>query len=168
MDRPIDGTSRGVALTRCRPHTAPWPVLPLCTAAPAGYTLVGYRPANDVRAPLLAFHTLVVLRPPGRAAAGAAIVAAARTAGAVTAVSLRFSLAQTAIRLGVVRTFGERTGQLALRERQLSELTGRLREERAARAWHAVTEERVRTARELHDVVAHHLSAISVQAGLAE
>ncbi|MGW2547040.1 sensor histidine kinase, partial [Kitasatospora sp. NPDC001574] len=50
----------------------------------------------------------------------------------------------------------------------MPELTGRLREERAARARHAVTEERVRTARELHDMVAHHLSVISVQAGLAE
>ncbi|MGW2547039.1 hypothetical protein ACWC5I_40745 [Kitasatospora sp. NPDC001574] len=100
-----------------RPHTAPWPVLPLCTAAPAGYTLAGYRPANDVRAPLLTFHTSVVLRPPGTAAAGAAIVAAVRTAGAVTAVSLRFTLVQTAICLGAVRTFGERAGQLAVRKR---------------------------------------------------
>ncbi len=50
--------------------------------------------------------------------------------------------------------------------RQLIELTKRLRQEQEERARLAVTEEQTRIARELHDVVAHHMSVISVQAGL--
>ena len=44
----------------------------------------------------------------------------------------------------------------------------RLEREREERAERAVADERARLARELHDVVAHHLSGIVVQAGAAE
>jgi signal transduction histidine kinase len=51
--------------------------------------------------------------------------------------------------------------------RRTAELTVRLRAEQAERARREVAEERVRIARELHDVVAHHMAVINVQAGLA-
>jgi signal transduction histidine kinase len=55
---------------------------------------------------------------------------------------------------------------LAERTRQLAALAQQLQDEQEVAARRAVTGERVKIARELHDVVAHHMSVISVQSGL--
>jgi signal transduction histidine kinase len=49
----------------------------------------------------------------------------------------------------------------------LVEANDQLHADQEERARRAVTDERVRVARELHDVVAHHMAVVSVQAGLA-
>lgn len=76
-------------------------------------------------------------------------------------------LAQAVLFPAAVFVVGRGSGALAERNRQFAELTDRLRRQQEEKALQALTEERVRIARELHDVVAHHMSVISLQAGMA-
>ncbi|ROQ18269.1 signal transduction histidine kinase [Curtobacterium sp. PhB172] len=62
---------------------------------------------------------------------------------------------------------GNRAWASAVARHQLDERTAELAAERERSAAQAVTIERVRIARELHDVVAHHVSLMGVQAGAA-
>ena len=64
----------------------------------------------------------------------------------------------------VVGAAVERRDQLA---RQLAEAAKELRDEQLLRIERAAAEERNRVARELHDVVAHHLSVMAIHAGAA-
>lgn len=63
--------------------------------------------------------------------------------------------------------FGDRSYAAALSRAALEERTHELEREREVTAAQAVALDRVRIARELHDVVAHHVSAMGVQAGAA-
>jgi len=63
--------------------------------------------------------------------------------------------------------FGERAWAGARSRAALEERTADLERERELTAAQAVALDRVRIARELHDVVAHHVSAMGVQAGAA-
>lgn len=63
--------------------------------------------------------------------------------------------------------FGERAWAQARAREVLEERTRELERERELTAAQAVALDRVRIARELHDVVAHHVSAMGVQAGAA-
>ena len=63
--------------------------------------------------------------------------------------------------------FGERSWQAAQQHAALEQRTYELEHEREVTAAQAVALDRVRIARELHDVVAHHVSVMGVQAGAA-
>ncbi|QEW04995.1 sensor histidine kinase [Microbacterium lushaniae] len=63
--------------------------------------------------------------------------------------------------------FGERAYAQMRERRELEERTRELEQEREVTAAQAVALDRVRIARELHDVVAHHVSLMGVQAGAA-
>ncbi|MEV7619502.1 sensor histidine kinase [Microbacterium sp. NPDC089321] len=63
--------------------------------------------------------------------------------------------------------FGERSWHAAAQRFALEERTRELEAQRELTAAQAVALDRVRIARELHDVVAHHVSVMGVQAGAA-
>lgn len=63
--------------------------------------------------------------------------------------------------------FGNRAWKSALEREDLEQAHAEIRDQQSVIADQAVELERVRIARELHDVVAHHVSAMGVQAGAA-
>ncbi|MEV6814433.1 sensor histidine kinase [Micromonospora sp. NPDC051296] len=69
-----------------------------------------------------------------------------------------------ALFFGFAYFFGETAWIAARRQHELAEQAQRLRQSQAEVREHAVVGERVRIARELHDVVAHHVSVMGVQA----
>lgn len=78
-----------------------------------------------------------------------------------------FQLAGNAAFVAWIWWFGDTARLRFRREAQLAERTRQLEQERETNARRAVLDERVRIARELHDVVAHHVSLMGVQAGAA-
>lgn len=69
--------------------------------------------------------------------------------------------------LSAMWALGAAVGSGRRQARELRERTVALEREREDKARRAVFDERVRIARELHDVVAHHVSIMGVQAGAA-
>jgi signal transduction histidine kinase len=69
--------------------------------------------------------------------------------------------------LTVAIALGETAWVAAARQRDLQARTVQLRQERDRVAQQAIALDRMRIARELHDVVAHHVSLMGVQASLA-
>jgi len=111
---------------------------------------------------MLAFYTVASLRPARVTAVCAALMAALWVyAGVVTEGSSMASVAAQSVAYPLVLWWFGHTA------RRTADLTRQLRAEQAERARREVAEERVRIARELHDVVAHHMAVINVQAGLA-
>jgi signal transduction histidine kinase len=72
-----------------------------------------------------------------------------------------------ALYFGGAYYFGERSWAAAEQRAVLEQRTVELEREREVTAAQAVALDRVRIARELHDVVAHHVSVMGVQAGAA-
>ncbi|MFH8222083.1 sensor histidine kinase [Streptomyces sp. NPDC018057] len=150
-------------------RVAPWPVLCATCAGLVLYTALGYQPSVNVWSPMLAFFTIASAQPTRRTALSAVPVTAVWVYNALAshAMSLLVAVGQTLVVLLLAWGFGMNLRRLEKQNTELDRLTARLRAEEGARARHAVTEERLRIARELHDVVAHHLSVVSVQSGLA-
>jgi signal transduction histidine kinase len=108
---------------------------------------------------LCALYGLTVWTPPRRFVLGAALTVIAGFSAAAGPKghlrnSVTFTVVTLAIMLLVRRVLGDRERRARIAER-----------ERDVAAREAVVEERARIARELHDVIAHHVSMIVVQAG---
>ncbi|MFJ8043726.1 sensor histidine kinase [Kitasatospora sp. NPDC096147] len=153
-----------LALRHCRPRTA----LAASGTALLCFVLAGFQPSVNVWAPMLACYCVVTARPGHEARWWAAGTAALWLATGLQArLSIEMALAQSVIGTGVMWFFATRLRRLGKRNVQLADLTERLRIEQELRARQAVSLERLRIARELHDVVAHHLAALAVQSGTA-
>jgi len=78
-----------------------------------------------------------------------------------------FQLVYASVSIAFPLLLGLAVRALRARERELAAQATELQREREENARRAVLEERVRIARELHDVVAHHVSVMGIQAGAA-
>lgn len=150
----------------------PLVVLGVTTVTAAVYDATpGHPPAMMALAPLIALYTVGTVR--GRrtlwlAAVGATVFTLALTLPDVTSVRWYAELVRIAAMFAFAAALGDatRTRRAYIAEVEQRALDAeRTREEEARRR---VEEERLRIARELHDVTAHSLSIIAVQAGAAE
>lgn len=133
------------------------------------YISLDYWPVVNTLGPLLALYTVAAMRSLRVAAVCALLLAGLWNYAGATGQESSWAtvFGQSLVYATVICGFGHLARKSARRNVELADLAAQLRRERAGAERRAVAEERVRIARELHDVVAHHMSVISVQAGLA-
>lgn len=151
----------GLALAgrRSRPLAA----LAASTAAVVAYTALGYVNGAALLAPPIALYSVAVRSPVRRALlAGLATLAALMT---VTGAAQPFGVTGGGFDLIPFEVAAACLGGVAVASRRAYAASLQARAEREAAL--RVDEERLRIARELHDVVAHTMATINVQAGVA-
>jgi signal transduction histidine kinase len=147
---------------------------PAVAVAIAAAGIVGYSTGHFVAFPGYAAFALVFVvslhagRGRGAIAFGAMALAIAVSFVLQSGITVTTSTwISSMLALAVAWLAGENLRIRQVRWVALEERARRLEVEREERARQAVTEERLRIARELHDVVAHSMSVIAVQAGVA-
>jgi signal transduction histidine kinase len=116
----------------------------------------------------VALYTLTAIRPQARErAVGVGVIAA--VALAVLSSGLDFGAGAARIVLLIAAALlGDSVGSRRAYVREIEEKAARLERERESETRRAAAEEQARIGRELHDVIAHALSVIVVQAGAAD
>lgn len=158
-------------------RTHPWPVMVATSLAYVGFELVD--PVLSFRDGLpLCFAVYAVARyaPPPASLASVGVAAVAMfghdavyrpLAGTPLPPALRPGIIEVTVAVGLIAglwQLGRSQRHIHADAARLRDLTARLRAEQRLSAARAVTAERARIARDLHDLVAHHVSAIAVQA----
>jgi signal transduction histidine kinase len=144
-------------------HLYPRAVLACSTAAVVAYTLPGYVNGVALLLPAVAMGTLAVILPIRRSVVWAAAVTAILMAA--TALSNPFGPAGGGFDLIPADIAVALFAGIAIGNRRAYVASVRDRAERDAQR--KIDEERLRIARELHDVVAHTMATINVQASAA-
>ncbi len=150
----------------------PVPVLGVTMAAFMAYHLFEFPQSPPGLGPLVALYSVAAHCKPRTVAIAASVALPALTL--FLALGVAFSdqlepvdIVTNLILLGVIGTVGITLANRRARTAALEERAARLEQEREERARLAVIDERARIARELHDVVAHNVSVMVVQAGAA-
>jgi signal transduction histidine kinase len=149
---------------------SPMRILWLTGAAIILYSLLGYPESTAYLGVFVAFYTVAAHEPRRRATIAAAITAGgvfvsfAAYAALDSMSGWTLNLTATYLSYGLAWLIGDNLRVRRAYTRQLEERAVELEHEREERADRAVTEERARIARELHDVVAHYVSVMVVQA----
>lgn len=147
-------------------------VMAVCAALVATYEVRGYRLSLNqigLLGLLLAFYTVASRRRRLWTAAAAAAVYPELLYSDLrewSGPSFDTCLGTAALVL-VVGIVGDGAGRLAKSRALMADYDSRFQRKQRDREQRAVLFERIRIARELHDITAHHLSVIAVQAGLA-
>lgn len=133
------------------------------------YSLLGYPGTGAQLGVFVAFYTVAAHEPRRRT-----VIAAAITAGGIfvsfaayatlDSMGWTSALTSTYLSFGLAWLIGDNLRVRRAYTRELEERAAALELEREEKALAAVTEERTRIARELHDVVAHYVSVMVVQA----
>jgi signal transduction histidine kinase len=147
----------------------PVTVLAVCAALVAVYEVRGYWLSLNQIGLQLAFFTVASRRGRLWIAAAAAVAYAELMYGNVhewigSALDIYLGTAAWVLAIAII---GDGARRLRESHALMAEYNEQLQRKQRDREQRAVLLERIRIARELHDVTAHHLSVIAVQAGLA-
>jgi signal transduction histidine kinase len=118
-------------------------------------------------APAIAIYTTAAHTTSRRRSLVASAIAAAALAVTALAVDGYGQALSSLVLFGGAWVFGDSLGTRRAYTKELEEKNERLEREQAAQAARAVAEEQARIGRELHDVIAHSMSVIVVQAAAA-